>query len=83
LETLCGLFRYASWIDIESDTCFRNITWGSLPIGCQGVVRKDALEAAKVRPKMFTTIVKLLRKLKKIKKNLILRFLFNIYKYTK
>jgi hypothetical protein len=76
-------FRYASWIDIESDTCFRNITWGSLPIGCQGVVRKDALEAAKVRPKMFTTIVKLLRKLKKIKKNLILRFLFNIYKYTK
>jgi len=50
LETLCGLFRYASWIDIKSDTCFRNITWGLLPTGCQGVVRKDALEAAKVRP---------------------------------
>jgi len=31
-------------------------------------MRKDALEAAKVRPKMFTTIVKLLRKLKKNKK---------------
>jgi len=28
-------------------------------------MRKDALEAAKVRPKMFTTIVKLLRKIKK------------------
>ena len=42
LEALCGLFRYASWIDIESDTCFRNITWGSLPVGYQGVVRKDA-----------------------------------------
>ena len=42
LEALCGLFRYASWIDIESDTCFRNITWGSLPVGGQGVVRKDA-----------------------------------------
>ena len=42
LEALCGLFRYASWIDIESDTCFRNITRGSLPVGCQGVVRKDA-----------------------------------------
>jgi len=40
LETLCGLFRYASWIDIESDTCFRNITWGSLPVGCQGVMRE-------------------------------------------
>ena len=38
LETLCGLFRYASWIDIEPDTCFRNITWGSLPVGCQGVM---------------------------------------------
>ena len=46
-------------------------------------MRKDALEAAKVRPKMFTTIVKLLRKLKKIKKNLVLGFLLYIYKYTK
>jgi len=41
LETLCGLFRYARRIDIKSDTCFRNITWGLLPTGCQGVVRKD------------------------------------------
>ena len=65
METLCGLFRYASWIDIEPDTRLGNLTWGSLPVGCQGVMRKDALEAAKVRPKMFTTIVKLLRKLKK------------------
>jgi len=48
LETLCGLFRYASWIDIESDTCFRNITWGSLPVGCQGVmmIPKDFKEKA-------------------------------------
>ena len=76
-------FRYAERIDIELDTGLGNLTWGSVPIGCQGVMRKDALEAAKVRPKMFTTIVKLLRKLKKNKKNLILRFLFNIYKYTK
>tara|TARA_R100000951_G_scaffold36689_1_gene31489 strand:+ start:214 stop:351 length:138 start_codon:yes stop_codon:yes gene_type:complete len=45
---LCGLFRYASWIDIESDTCFRNITWGSLPVGCQGVmiIPKDFKEKA-------------------------------------
>ena len=34
-------------------------------LGVKGLMRKDALEAAKVRPKMFTTIVKLLRKLKK------------------
>ena len=40
LETLCGLF-HCDWIDIESDTCFRNITWGSLTVGCPGVVRKD------------------------------------------
>ena len=45
---LCGLFRYAGWIDIESDTCFRNITWGSLPVGCQGVmmIPKDFKEKA-------------------------------------
>ena len=42
LEALCGLFRYASWIDIESDTCLGNLTRDSLPGGCQGVVRKDA-----------------------------------------
>ena len=38
LETWCGLFRYASWIHIESDTCLGNLTWGSLPVGCQGVM---------------------------------------------
>jgi len=40
LETLCGLFRYAGWIDIELDTGLGNLTWGSLPIGCQGVMRE-------------------------------------------
>jgi len=40
LETLCGLFRYASWIDIELDTGLGNLTWGSVPIGCQGVDEK-------------------------------------------
>ena len=35
-------FRYAGWIDIELDTGLGNLTWGSLPIGCQGVMRKEA-----------------------------------------
>jgi hypothetical protein len=48
LETLCGLFRYASWIDIEPDTRLGNLTWGSLPVGCQGVmiIPKDFKEKA-------------------------------------
>ena len=33
-------FRYAGRIDIKSDTGFRNITWGLLPTGCQGVMRE-------------------------------------------
>ena len=37
-------FRYAGWIDIELDTGLGNLTWGSLPIGCQGVMRKEAWE---------------------------------------
>jgi len=58
------LFRYASWIDIKSDTCFRNITWGLLPVGCQGVVRKEAPtdstripfnEGRRVARELFTT----------------------------
>ena len=30
-------FRYAGRIDIELDTGLGNLTWGSLPTGCQGV----------------------------------------------
>jgi len=69
LETLCGLFRYASWIDIESDTCFRNITWGSLPIGYQGVMRKDAHTDATLRSVAVRCLLPLLNFLEKIKKN--------------
>jgi hypothetical protein len=27
------------WNDNKPDTCFRNITWGLLPSGCQGVMK--------------------------------------------
>jgi len=33
-------FRYAERIDIELDTGLGNLTWGSVPIGCQGVDEK-------------------------------------------
>jgi hypothetical protein len=63
LETLCGLFRCAGWINIESDTRLGNLTWGSLPVGCQGVMKKNT--NVTLRKKFVTTIVQ-----KKLKKKL-------------
>ena len=66
-------FRYAGRIDIKLDTGLGNLTWGLLPTGCQGVMRKEAPtdstriplnEGRRVARELFTTFVK--KKLKKI-----------------
>ena len=57
-------FRYAGRIDIKLDTGLGNLTWGLLPTGCQGVVRKEAPtdstriplnEGRRVARELFTT----------------------------
>jgi len=62
-------FRYAERIDIELDTGLGNLTWGSVPIGCQGVMRKDAHTDATLRSVAVRCLLPLLNFLEKIKKN--------------